>query len=364
MDTVAAVDILSARRRGLAWSAVRAGLWAASKPYAAAMRLRRWTYRRELASTNTAAAPVISVGNLTTGGTGKTPMVARVIGWLKDAGYRPAILTRGYRAAEHAPGVPLSDEAEMLAQITGAEVVVNADRSAGAEHAVADGADVLVMDDGFQHQRLRRDLDIVLIDAVEPFGFGHCLPRGLLREPVSALADADAVVLTHTDEIAPDRLAELGRRVKALAPSSSHHAAVHAPTGLVDPDGGRTAPEKLMGRKVYAFCGLGSPEHFFLTLTGLGARLTGRRILADHAVYTQELLDDIAAEAARTETALLVTTQKDYVKLSRLQPPPGLCRLRVEVLLTGGGEALRRRVLDTAAGRQQAPGEATGRRGA
>jgi len=349
MDEQSVRDILSGRRRGAAWSCLRAGLWAASRPYAGAMRLRRWAYRRGLLRSRSAGVPVICVGNLTTGGTGKTPMVAWVVERLTEAGRRPAILTRGYKAAEAGEaGEVRSDEARLLRELTGAAVVVRADRVAGAAAAVADGADVLVMDDGFQHRRLRRDLDIVLIDAIEPFGYGHCLPRGLLREGPSALADAHAVVLTHSDEVPPERLTRLGERVARLARGASHHVGVHRPSAVIDATGAERPLDDLLGRKVYAFCGLAGPEHFFTTLAGLGARLTGRRALDDHAAYTPELLRRLVAEAKRSEAGILVTTQKDYVKLAAMGAAPRVWQLAVRMDIVGGHERLVRRVLAAA----------------
>ena len=175
-------EIMSGRRRGAGASLLRAALATVAGPYAGTMWLRRWMYRRALLPSRRAKVPVICIGNITTGGTGKTPMVAWVVGRLKAAGCNPAILTRGYR-----PAAGQSDEAELLKHLCDAPVVINGDRPAGAAQAVAGGADVLVMDDGFQHRRLRRDMDVVLIDATNPFGYGHCLPRGLLREGPSAL---------------------------------------------------------------------------------------------------------------------------------------------------------------------------------
>ncbi|MCY2924491.1 MAG: tetraacyldisaccharide 4'-kinase, partial [Planctomycetota bacterium] len=129
-------------------------------PYAGAVRLRRWAYRKGLLHSHKAGVPVVCVGNLTAGGTGKTPMVAWVVKHLREQGRRPAILTRGYKAHRG-----ISDEAELLKAVTGADVVVQADRVAGAAGAIAAGADVCVMDDGYQHLRLRRDFSIVLLDA-------------------------------------------------------------------------------------------------------------------------------------------------------------------------------------------------------
>jgi len=336
---------------------LRAGLLGASWPYAGAMRLRRWGYRRKLLPSRAAAAPVISVGNLTVGGTGKTPMVAWVVGRLRQAGRTPAVLIRGYRSQRMADGggggPPLSDEAELLRRLTGAPVHVGADRVAAAGDAVAAGADVLVLDDGFQHRRLRRDLDIVLIDAGEPFGFGLCLPRGLLREGLSALRDADAVVVTHCDEVDGGELRALRGRLRRLAPAATFHAAAHRAAGLIDEAGRRRDPAELRGRRVYGFCGLAAPQHFRATVErGLGAELCGLRALDDHAACTPALLADIAADARRGGAELLVTTQKDHVKLDSAAAAAGLpiWQVAVEIELVEGGEQLVRRIRQAAGG--------------
>jgi tetraacyldisaccharide 4'-kinase len=364
MDHQKAMDILSGRAGGPAAACLRAGLWAASKPYAAAMRLRRWAYRAGVARSHAAGVPVICVGNLTTGGTGKTPMVAWVVGQLQQAGHRPAILTRGYGGQVSSSAGDVgggagddlagSDEARLLAGLTGAGVIVDGDRVAGAARAVADGADVLVMDDGFQHRRLRRDLDIVLIDAVSPFGLGHCLPRGLLREGPSALADAHAVVVTHADQAPLDQLARLSDRLRVLAPRASHHAAVHVPKALLDESGARRPLGELLGRPVLAFAGLAAPGHFFATLERLGAHLAARHALPDHAVYTQAILDELTAAATAAKADVLVTTQKDHVKLAVLHGSMPICQLAVEIDITDGRESLLARILDVAAGKRLA----------
>jgi len=337
-------DILSGRRGGGGAALLRCGLWLASGPYAAAMRVRRWAYRRGVLPSHRAEVPVICVGNLTTGGTGKTPMAVWVVERLKQAGRRPAVLTRGYRADAAAGG---SDEAALLRRLTGVEVVVDGDRVAGAAKAVASGADVLVMDDGYQHRRLRRDVDIVLIDAAEPFGYGHCLPRGLLREPPAALADADAVVITHSNEVSPERLGPLRRHIAELAPRASVHAAAHRPTFLIDDRGAERPLDALAGRTVLAFCGLGAPGHFFAAVRSLGAEVVAERALADHAAYTRELLADLAAEAEAAGAEAMVTTQKDYVKIAAAGAAGAAGRvwqLAVTMELVEGAEQLGRKL--------------------
>jgi tetraacyldisaccharide 4'-kinase len=350
MDQQTARDILSGRRGGVGAAALRAALRGASWPYAGAMRLRRWAYRRGVLGSQSAAVPIISVGNLTVGGTGKTPMVAWIVARLQEAGKSPAILIRGYRATPSpgtgVPGTPVSDEAELLRSLTGVPVLANPDRIRGAASAARAGANVLVMDDGFQHRRLRRDLDIVLIDAVQPLGYGHCLPRGLLREPTSALRDADVIVITHADEVPAGDLQLLRDRLRRLAPRAIFAAAAHVPAALIDDAGARRGLDALAGRGVYAFCGLGAPEHFRATLDRLGLNVRGFRTLDDHAAYTPALLAEFAAEAARAGAEVLLTTQKDHVKLSWLAScPMPLWQLAVQVAVTQGEQELAERVL-------------------
>ncbi len=385
MDEQVIRDIMSGRRRGAGAALLRAALSAASAPYAAAMRLRRAAYslgwvkshaaspfcvtqvqptsqaspecqaprknasthqvKQQGPSTPRETIPVICVGNITTGGTGKTPMVAHVVELLKGMGRRPGILTRGYKAV-----AGQSDEAELLRRLCGPEVpvIVNSDRVTGAAAAVAAGADVLVMDDGFQHLRLRRDLNIVLIDAAEPFGYGHCLPRGMLREPPEALRDAHALVITRSDAPEPEELDALRRRLAKLAPRASIHLAAHVPTAVGDIStnaGGASAdPATLAGKRVFAFCGLANPESFFASLEKLGAIAVGRRALADHAAYDAALLAELNSAAVAAGAEALVTTQKDGVKLSHSAFSLPCLELAVRMGIVEGAEELAERI--------------------
>jgi len=342
MDQQDIAEILSGRRRTPGAAVLRSLLLPVSWPYGWAMALRRCCYRREIVSRRSAPVPVISVGNVTTGGTGKTPMVAWVVGRLAEAGASPAIITRGYR-----PSAGRSDEAELLGRLTGCPVVVNCDRAAAANEASARGADVLVMDDGFQHLRLARDLDIVLIDATRPFGYGYCLPRGLLREPLRALRAADAVVITRSDEVAGEQLARLRGRAAELAPAASIHLAVHEPTRLEDRAGRQMPPDALAGRRVFAFCGIGNPGSFFRCLEHTGAELLCRRALDDHVDYIPQVTEPLRKAAADSEAEMMVTTQKDFVKLSHADFGRELWQLVVEMKVTEGLAELTEKVTTT-----------------
>jgi tetraacyldisaccharide 4'-kinase len=353
MDQQAAIEILSGRAKGVGPAALRAALLAASVPYGTSMRLRRWLYRRGLLPSHTAPVPVICVGNLTTGGTGKTPMVAWVVRRLEEAGRQPAILTRGYKSVD---GV--SDEAQLLRELTNRPVVVNGDRVAGAKGASAQGADVVVMDDGFQHLRLRRDLDVVLIDATNPFGFGRCLPRGLLREGTWALRDADAVVLTHADAVCPEAVHGFRARLKHLAPHASVHLAAHRPVRAIDGEGREQEVSALAGLSAMAFCGIGSPASFFDSLRNLGVRLAGTLALDDHVAYGREELSRVVARAREVGAEALITTCKDYVKLSDASLGLPVWRLVVEMEILDGRDELVRRLLRAAGPPAAPPGDA------
>ena len=333
-------DIMSGRRRGAAASAWRASAWAASGPYALMMGLRRRMYRRGVFGSRAVGAPVISVGNLTTGGTGKTPMVAWLVGQLKKAGRDPAILTRGYKAR-----AGRADEAEMLFKQTGVPVIVNSDRVSGGLSAVEAGADVLVMDDGFQHRRLKRDLDIVLIDATNPLGYGHVLPRGMLRERPSALRDADVIVITRCDLVSAGELEALRDRLGRLARRAEICLAGHVPTAVIAPAGRRAPASALAGKKVLAFCGIGNPDAFFETVARSGAEVVGRIAFDDHAAYGPPAAEKIASAAGEGGAEILVTTAKDRVKIedpAALGAP--LWTLEVAIGLTEGEALLIERV--------------------
>jgi len=351
--------ILEPGRGGAGLALCRGALALASAGYGAAVRLRNLAYERGLRRSCRAGVPVVSVGNITAGGTGKTPFVAWLAALLGRRGLRPAVLSRGYGAGG---GGGLDDENELLRRLVpGVPVVVEPDRVRGAERAVREhSADVLVLDDGFQHRRLARDLDIVLVDALRPFGGGRLLPLGLLREPPSGLARAHVIVLTRCDLASPARLEELRRELAGHAPRAEVATARHRPVGLrpVGPPQGAEAPRlgELAGGVWGAFCGLGNPEAFRLTLRRLGADIVQFTAFPDHHHYRPAELARLMGAAAEAGCRGLLTTEKDAVKLEGLVPrvpPVPLFALCVRMELTEGREALESRlfsVLRPAAG--------------
>ncbi|MFG0335481.1 MAG: tetraacyldisaccharide 4'-kinase [Maioricimonas sp. JB049] len=259
--------------------------------------------------------PVISVGNLTTGGTGKTPTVAWLVQWLKEQGARPGILSRGYRSLDGEE----NDEKRLLdALCPGVPHLQDPDRVTSARRAVADeGCTALVLDDGYQHRRLARDLDIVLIDCLNPWGYGRLLPRGLLREPRSSLRRAGVILLTRAGHCDAARREQTCQEI-ARHTTAPVLATAFEPTGFVNAAGDRLPADGLMDRRVAAFCGIGNPSGFRRTLTGMGLPVGEERlrIFPDHYHYTGRDMALLSQWGEELQADLLVTTRKDLVKLS------------------------------------------------
>jgi len=256
---------------------------------------------------------VVSVGNLTLGGTGKTPMVEWLCRWFRARCIRVTIVSRGYKAGDGAT----NDEAlELEQKLPEVPHVQNPDRVAAAHLAIEEfEAQAIVLDDAFQHRRIARDLDIVLLDAVAPFGFEHVFPRGMLREPLSGLARADAVVLTRADMGTPAERAAIAGRVKKLAPKSLWAECVHQPEALRSSGGDETSLDAFRGQRVAAFCGIGNPSGFRHTLASCGYEVSLFREFADHHAYTRRDVESLSAWAENSTVAAVLCTHKDLVKL-------------------------------------------------
>jgi tetraacyldisaccharide 4'-kinase len=199
------------------------------------------------------------------------------------------------------------------------------------------------MDDGFQHRRLARDIDIVTIDASEPFGYGRLLPAGLLREPLGGLRRAHAVVLTRCDQVPPRAMDEIESIIRKVNPSLILARSAHTPSMVRLADGSQLAPAGLKDKKVFAFCGIGNPEGFLRTVESCGCRIVGKHIFDDHQAYSNSLVADLHTEAKSAGAELVLTTQKDWTKISQLSSipsPPYLSHLSIELQFTSGGEAL------------------------
>lgn len=314
-DAAAFRRLVDGSQRGVAATLARAGLAALALPYAAAVTIRNAAYDRGVAATRRAAVPVVCVGNLTLGGTGKTPLVAWAARQCLAGGRQPAIVSRGYGAAR---GQTSDEAAELALVLPGVAHVADRDRVAAAAEAVARGAEAIVVDDGFQHRRLARDLDIVTIDATDPFGCGHVFPRGMLREPLGGLARARAVVLTRSDTVDPGRREAI---IEALAEACRDRGprvwaqATHTPHRLRAATGRELPLDAVRGRRVAAFCGIGNPAAFRRTLERLGAEVVAFRPFPDHHAYSAADVAALGSLAADARADLALTTLKDLVKL-------------------------------------------------
>jgi tetraacyldisaccharide 4'-kinase len=306
-------EIVSERRRGIAPSLLRGVLRAAEVAYSLAVGWRNRRFDRGHVVVRGVSVPVISVGNLTLGGTGKTPMVKWLAQWLRTRGIRPAIVSRGYRAN----GNGSNDEAmELHRSLPEVPHVQNPDRVAGAQRAIDEfGCKLVLLDDGFQHRRLARDLDIVLLDALEPFGHEHVFPRGTLREPLSGLQRAHVVCLSRAGAVATAEREKIRRRVETLAPEAAWCEAAHAPTRLLNASGEAQPLALLAGKRVAAFCGIGNPAGFRHTLESTGAQLAAWREFPDHHAFSEGDEKELANLVVRGDAELVVCTQKDLVKL-------------------------------------------------
>jgi tetraacyldisaccharide 4'-kinase len=335
--------LLAGERRGLSAALQRSGLRVASGPYGWAVAIRNGLFDRGWRAVERAGVPVISVGNLTVGGTGKTPCVEYVAGRLRQWQRRVAILSRGY-GSDHGP----NDEALVLeANLPDVPHLQGADRAALAKTAVQElKSDALVLDDGFQHRRLARDLDVVLLDATGPWGFGYLLPRGLLRESPRGLGRAGAVLLTRCDQVEPGVVARLHDEAAKLAPHAPVIVTSHQPAQWIDAAGHTKPAEEFSKQTVAAFCGIGNPEAFRKTLLDLGMNVGAFRSFADHHAYTGTDVEALGTWARQRATeGVVVTTQKDLVKL-RLTRIGGreLWALRIQLRVHAGQDALDRKL--------------------
>ena len=336
-------DLVSGRRRGAGAIALRGLLRVAECFYTAGVRWRNRRYDRGAAAAHRVGVPVVSVGNLTLGGTGKTPLVEWIAEWFHTRGVRVAIVSRGYGAEK---GQQNDEARELQWLLPDVPHVQNADRVAAAQEALrAFQSQLIVLDDGFQHRRIARDLDIVLLDALEPFGFGHVFPRGTLREPVAGLRRASVVVLSRADVLDRAQRAEIWRDVAVCAPNALRVEARHAPRMLIAADGQRMPLSAIRGQSVAAFCGIGNPAGFRHTLEACGCRIAGFREFPDHHRYMPDDVDRLSRWSDGLGVSAVVCTCKDLVKLSaeRLAGRP-LWGVKVQMEFLTGRDVLESRL--------------------
>lgn len=327
--------------------------------YGGVMQFRNALYRKNGLPINQLPCPVISVGNLTMGGTGKTPMTIHLAQMLKESGLDVAVVSRGYKSLSENTGIVVSDGQAILCDaphagdepylmanlLNGVPVVVGQDRyTSGLTACSRFKPDVIILDDAFQHQRLARDLNLVLLDATAPFGNGHLLPRGPVREPFEALQRADALILTRSRDTASPYLKDLVNQMQPRPVFQGFHNVVMrgllsagsplkpATLFVASPDDA-TVFENL---RLFAFSGLAGNERFWESAAGFGQTLTGTKGFSDHHPYQTRDVDAIVAAARQAQSNCLVTTDKDFMRLPlNLQLPLDLLILGVEIQFKG-----------------------------
>ena len=342
---------VSRGRPGLVPTLLRGLLSALAPVYCGCLKLYLLPYHLGIRKRRRLPCPVLCIGNLTTGGTGKTPMTQTVCRLLQQAGKRVVILSRGYGGKNEygcaiaADGenvlltaVDAGDEAYLLAStLPGIPVVVGKDRRVtGALAWERFRPDVIVLDDGMQFWQLHRDLDIVLLNACEPFDNGWTFPRGLLREPPSHLRRAGIVVLTNAKRAGRDQISAVQKQVARLAPNVPIFAADLAPTGLRALTGKIECPVAwLAGRRIAALSALGNPTAFEALLETLGADIVDRSRFRDHQAISSEELARVCREAHSVGAEAVITTEKDAVKLDAENTLLPLLALQVEMQIAG-----------------------------
>ena len=317
--------------------------------YAFALTCRRFSYAH-IKKPDKLPAKVISIGNLTLGGTGKTPAVISLAREAKKRGFTPCILTRGYKGkaknicfVSKGNGSLLNaeqagDEAFLMAEILrGIPVVKGAKRYEAGIFALKELSSqpsalslrpsLFILDDGFQHWRLHRDIDILLIDAANPFGNEKLFPEGIMREPFSAMKRANIIVITKADMAVQGRIHAIMDKIKKYNPEAPIFTASHKPTGVAGISGESKGLDSLRNKKIYAFSGIANPAYFRSTLTLSGALIVEFRKFRDHHIYRQKDMDEIKKDASGLE---IITTEKDLVKLKELRIPENLSALKIE----------------------------------
>jgi tetraacyldisaccharide 4'-kinase len=319
--------------------------WILAKIYGCVIRIRLFLYEREIFKSSTLRDPVISVGNLTVGGTGKTPFVAFLANILKKAGHQPVILTRGYRGSARVTPLLVNDETSILCKpeecgdepyllarkLPGVPIVVGKNRVESGQFIEKKFSPVIhILDDGFQHLQLDRDLNIALLDGTDPFGGNALLPAGRLREPVSALKRADMILITRSHLLTnPDEVELAIRRINPLAPISYFY---HDAIGLLDFTSDKRVPLSLYyNQRVVAMAAIGNPSVFLEDLAHYQFKIVDEFLFRDHHPYSQKDLDRVLESLESADARAVITTEKDAVRLQDLDFPPGrILALQIE----------------------------------
>ncbi len=323
------LNIISNNKNGLLPIIIKFLLKVLSFLYGFAIIIRNFMYDKNILKQGRVAAKTISIGNITTGGTGKTPAVEAFATELKKLGNNIVIISRGYKGDNQEPLVVSNgdeilmgskfagDEAFMLAnKLSDIPVVICKDRLKAAEYVEAEfDPDIILLDDSFQHRKIIRDYDIVLIDATNPFGYNHLIPRGLLRESKNSLKRADGFIITRVDQVSNERLHEIIEELKSFNDLSYIYLSNHVPSHLQSINGEKIGLNKLKNKDIIAFSGLGNPRAFESSLEKQDCNLVKHFIFPDHHIYSRGDFKQIVEQFTTENIDYLITTGKDLVKL-------------------------------------------------
>ncbi|MBP9854235.1 MAG: tetraacyldisaccharide 4'-kinase [Candidatus Omnitrophica bacterium] len=316
--------------------------------YGIIVQIRNFLYDQGVLKSYSIGVPVISVGNITMGGSGKTPLVIFLARQLQASGFKPVILIRGYGSNSADEGV--SDEVILLnAVLKGVPILQGPDRVENAKGFLKkDHCDVFILDDGFQHRKIHRDINIVTVDLCNPFGNGHLIPRGILREPIKALRRGDLIVLTRTD-LASDQKEPVKNKIMGIHPKAVLVETMHRPVQFVDLKDLNTYEAVLFKDKTaLAFCAIGNPDGFAGTLKEIGIELQDMVVYEDHHVYTETDVDHLIIQGKKEGVDALITTAKDAVKLKpylhKITNPLKIFYLEISIEVTYGQENLDHRI--------------------
>ncbi len=307
-------ELMTDQRKDWFAQILKIALFVLSFFYWTAIKAILWLYRQKILKVKRLPKIVFSVGNITLGGVGKTPLVRLIATMLKKHNLKPVILTRGYMA-----GGKSSDEAQMLQnQLKDVPILVGADRYKTAQNFLREKiADVFILDDGFQHWHLFRNFNIVVIDSVNPFGNLFVLPRGILREPVDSLKRANIFVLTKTD-LGKDNLKDIYQKIKQFQPTATIVETIHDPVSLININnqGDQKGLTFIDNQDVCLFSGIGDPRSFEESAKSAGAKIKKHFAFMDHHAFLKDDIEKIVHHCRVQNIKTLITTEKDAVRLT------------------------------------------------
>ncbi|MBS1257531.1 MAG: Tetraacyldisaccharide 4'-kinase [Candidatus Scalindua arabica] len=338
------LSILYGQQRGFIAALIKSTLSAFTYPYSAVLNTRDFLYTNSVLKSTRLPVEVISIGNITTGGTGKTPLVEFMARCLHEKNKKVAILSRGYGSNNplQEDNDNINDECLVLKEnLRNVPVLAGKDRVSNGEKAIREfGVDCLLLDDGFQHFRLKRDLDIVVIDSLNPFGGENLIPRGSLREPLKNLERADLFIISRCDQSKEQAIKSIYTKLRYVNNDAPVCESIHRPVHIESiTDGSIQRLEWLKGKRIYALSAIGNPESFAYTLKELGADLVKHRKFHDHHNYNRAEIIDIISEARSLDADAVVVTQKDIVKIRNMDIKGfNILSLKIEIQITKGIE--------------------------